>query len=184
MSGEQQCWARPWQYSIKGQTCVVTAGWETTTTGCRRIRAAQCNASINTSFHFMQVKITASTRVVWCLSYPVPIFPQLSLSRHHTPCPPFVYSSYCSFSGSLDFLFYLTTCHVVNVYSCVFTDQFILLAMVIWVCDCKWDMRIFVSNKVCMAWTRIQGLKKVALHRNNYIFIVASFALPRHLILT
>ena len=74
--------------------------------------------------------------------------------------------------------------HVVDAYSCVLTDQFILLAMDIWVCDCKRDMSPFIHNKECIAWARIKGLKRVALHRNNYIFIVASFALLRHLILT
>jgi hypothetical protein len=147
-------------------------------TGRQRIRTVQCNASIKASFHFIQMRITAYTQVISCLSYPVPIYPQLSLSCHHAPCPAFVYSLYCSFTGFLDFLFYLPTCHVVDVYSCVFTDQFILLAMVIWACDCKWDMRISVSNKVCMAWTRIQGLKRVALRLNNCIFIIALFVLP------
>jgi hypothetical protein len=74
--------------------------------------------------------------------------------------------------------------HVVIAYSCVLTDQFILLATVIWLCDSNRDMRLFESIKVCMARTRIQGLKRITLHCENPNSIAALFALPRHLILT
>jgi hypothetical protein len=154
-------------------------------TGRQRIRSSWRNASITAALHFMQVSITCSTRVVLCLIYLTLVFAQLSSPRHHAAR---VYCSYCSFSGFLDFppvgLFYLTTCHVFDFYSCTFTNQFILFATVIWMCDFNWDMRLFVPNKVCMAQTRIQGLKRTTLHREDYNSIVALFALPRHLILT
>lgn len=104
MNKEQWCWARPWQYSIKGQTCMVTEGQEIMTTCCWRIRMSQHHTFINASFCFIQVSMTTSTQVVSCLSYPVLIFTQFSFSHHHAVCPAFVYCSYCSFSSSLNFL--------------------------------------------------------------------------------
>ena len=38
-----------------------------------------------------------------------------------------------------------------------------------WVCDCKWDKRHNIYNTA----SRIKGLKRTKLHRNDYNFIVA-----------
>ena len=49
-------------------------------------------------------------------------------------------------------------------------DQFIVLAMVIWVCDCKWirASRSIICNVAC---ARIKGLKMTS---DDYNFIEAS----------
>ena len=186
MNGEQECQARPWQHLIKGEMHTVREGWETTMTGHWRVRISQCNTSINTSFHFMDF---CSHHIVPQLSHFV--FTQLSLFHHHALYLACVYCSSQSSSGSLDFIMlcllnstsllpvmFLMPIHVflmINSYHLLQSSGCVILSEI---------QGLWYLMRVCMALTIIQGLKRIILHCEDFNSIVASFALPMHLILT